>query len=108
MGKRKDRVLANMKFIGHLFLQKMLKASVIRSIAQELIDYEKSSDEFPQEEKVECALELFHAVGCTLDQRQSDQILMTRFVSRLQDLKASRVDGRRCYSMRVQFLIQDL
>jgi len=101
--RRKDRVLANMKFIGHLFIQKMIKVTVIRRIAQELIDFEKSSDEFPQEVKVECALELLHAVGCALDQRQSDQLF-----SRLQELKASRVDGRRCYSMRVQFLIQDL
>jgi len=106
--KQKDPVLANMKFIGHLFKREMLALKVIAHIAQDLIDFKKSSDEFPQEEKVECALELFHAVGCTLDQRKDSQKFMTLAFSRLNDLKSSRVDGRRCYSMRVQFLIQDL
>lgn len=106
--KRKDLVLANMKFIGYLFMRKMLALKVIRNIVQELIDFERSSDEFPQEVRVECALELLQAVGFTLDQQQEGQILMTQFVSRLVDLKASRADGRRFYSMRMQFRIQDL
>jgi hypothetical protein len=105
--KRKDRVLANMKFIGHLYLKQMLALKVIRNIVQELIDFDKSSDELPQEEQVECALELLQAVGCTLDQWQEGQSLMGQFVSRLTDLKSSHTDGRRFYSKRMQFQIQD-
>merc|ERR1712070_189984 len=108
MGKRKDRVLANMKFIGYLYLREMLALKVIRSIVQDLIDFDGSSDELPQEEQIECALELVQAVGLSLDKCQEGQILMTQFISRLVTLKISQVDGRRFYSKRVQFQIQDV
>lgn len=109
--KRKDRVLANMKFIGYLCLRKMIALRVIRGIVQELIAFEGSSDEFPQEEHVECALELVQAVGSSLDhlhQRQEGHVLITQFISRLTHLKTSEVDGRRVYTKRVQFQIQDV
>lgn len=106
--KRKDRVLANMKFIGYLYLREMLALKVIRSIVQDLIDFDGSSDELPQEEQIECALELVQAVGLSLDKCQEGQILMTQFISRLMTLKISQVDGRRFYSKRVQFQIQDV
>lgn len=106
--KRKDRVLANMKFIGYLYLRQMLALKVIGNIVQELINFDGSADTFPQEEHIECALQLLQAVGCSLDQRQEGQILMTRFISRLTTLKTSQADGRKFYSKRVQFQIQDL
>jgi translation initiation factor 4G len=106
--RRKDRVLANMKFIGYLYLRKMIALKVIGGIVQELIAFDGSSDEFPQEEQVECALELVQAVGLSLDQLQDGHVLMTRFMSRLTHLKVSEVDGRRVYTKRVQFQIQDV
>merc|ERR1719515_366569 len=49
--KRKDRFIANMKFIGHLFLRHLLSVKVVSSVIQHLT----SCDATLHEHKVECA-----------------------------------------------------
>lgn len=108
--RRKDRLLANMKFIGHLFLRELLAVKVIASVVHDLVGVQNYQDGFPEEHKVECACELLVAIGHTLDDRQDGKVLMSQFIARLMDLKGSYAVGTKnmFYSRRVQFQIQDL
>merc|ERR1719436_852342 len=64
--KRKARILANMKFIGHLFLRQLLSAKVVGSVMQELTLCDKG-DSLPKEHVIECATELLLSIGYTLE-----------------------------------------
>lgn len=106
--KRKDRMRANMKFIGHLFLRQLLSAKVIGSILCELVLCEQATI-LPEEHALECACELVVAVGYTLESMPPGQLALKQVCGRLQDLKGSKLEnGKSAYCKRVQFLIQDL
>merc|ERR1712048_917602 len=47
MTKRKDRILANMRFIGHLFLRDLLAMKVISSVLHDLIGPQTGQDGWP-------------------------------------------------------------
>lgn len=104
----KGRVLANMKFIGHLFLRQLLSAKVIGSVIQELTLCD-SADQYPQEHVVECACELLMSIGHTLDSTDAGKRALGQVFGRLLDLKqCTLAGGKSLYSKRVQFRIQDL
>jgi len=104
--KAKDRALANMKFIGHLYLRSLLAAKVISGVVHDLLT---SDENIPEEHKVECACELLQNVGYTLESTQQGEALMQKFSARLLDLKrAAGPNGRPALSKRVQFQVQDL
>jgi len=102
------RMRANMKFIGHLFLRKLLSAKVIGSVLCELVlchfvDY------LPEENAIECAVELLIAVGYTLETMPSGENSVKQVCSRLLDLKTRKTeDGKAAYCKRIQFMIQDV
>jgi len=108
ISRRKKRLLANMRFIGHLFLRELLAVKVMASVVYDLIGTKESASA-PEEHKIECACALLSTIGYTFDQRVDGQLLMTQFLSRMNDLKSVQ-DGtkRGLYSKRVQFLIQDV
>jgi hypothetical protein len=103
--KAKDRALANMKFIGNLYLRSLLAAKVIGGVLHDLLI---SAENIP-EQQVECACELLQNVGCALESTHQGEALMQKFSARLLHLKlAFRSNGKAALSRRVQFQIQDL
>jgi len=106
--QRKNRVLANMKFIGHLFLRQLLSAKVIGSVIQELVLCD-NEDQVPEEHVIECTLELLLNIGYTLETIPFGAQSLTQVCGRLRDLKGrKRATGQGVYSRRIQFAIQDL
>lgn len=104
--RRKDKMLANMKFIGNLFLRQLLAVKVIGQVVHDLIGIK---EKLPEEHMIECVCELLQAIGHTLDATAHGKVLMTQFSARLVDLKRSADrDGKAMYSKRIQFQIQDL
>jgi len=106
MKRRKDKMLANMKFIGNLFLRQLLAVKVIGQVVHDLIVFK---DSLPEEHMIECVCELLHSIGYTLDGTTHGKLLMSQFSARLVDLKrTSGPDGKGTFSKRIQFQIQDL
>jgi len=102
------RMRANMKFIGHLFLRKLLSAKVIGSVLCELVlcGFE---DYCPEENALECACELLIAVGYTLESMPAGAEAVQQVCGRLLDLKVRKTsEGKSAYCKRIQFMIQDV
>ena len=97
--KRKDRVLGNMKFIGQLFLRRLLSHKVVTSVVEQLL----YSQDRPEDHFVECLVMLLKNIGATLETSGSGKIYLDQFVETLQELKQKNI-----YAKRIQFLIQDL
>jgi len=98
--------LANMKFIGNLFLRQLLAVKVIGQVVHDLIGLKEG---LPEEHMIECVCELLRAIGFTLDNTPHGKMLMSQFAARLVDLKRSPgPDGKPLFSKRIQFSIQDL
>jgi len=109
MKRRKDKTLANMKFIGHLFLRQLLAVKVIGQVVHDLIGIREG--QMPEEHMIECVCVLLQAIGHTLDGTTHGKMLMSQFAHRLIDLKRSKkADGTDnfAFSKRIQFSIQDL
>jgi len=100
-------MLANMKFIGHLFLRKLLAVKVIGQIVHDLIGIK---EDLPEEHMIECTCELLCTVGYTLDLSEHGKALTSQILSRLLDLKMSKTsdDEVFAFSKRVRFQIQNL
>jgi len=107
MQRRKKKMLANMKFIGHLFLRKLLAVKVIGQIVHDLIGIK---EDLPEEHMIECTCELLCTVGYTLDLSEHGKALTSQILSRLLDLKMSKTsdDEVFAFSKRVRFQIQNL
>jgi len=106
--QRRDRMRANMKFVGHLFLRQLLSVKVIGSVVCELVScYDPSV--LPEEHAVECAIELCLAVGYTLETLPVGQSVLGQVCGRLLELKGQKTEkGKSAYCKRVQFQIVDL
>ena len=61
--KQKERILGNMKFIGQLFLRRLLSHKVVREVVTHLI----FRREKPQEHFIECLCMLLRNIGSTLE-----------------------------------------
>jgi len=106
--KRKDRVLSNMKFIGHLFLRQLLSAKIIGSVIQDLTSCDQA-DVLPEEPMIECICELLSNIGYTLESTAVGKAAVTAVCGRLLDLKQRQTElGKGVYSKRIQFGIQDI
>lgn len=119
--KQKSHSVALMKFIGHLFLRKLLAFEAVHQILFELIGEGSAS---PEEHLIECACEFLHVIGYTLDGYPSlrplhphtqvlAQICMNELFSRLLDLKRCMRPGngvikKPCYSKSTRLKIQRL
>jgi len=109
--QRKARTLANMKFIGHLFLRGLLTPKIISQVIQDLAMCD-AGDTLPGEHVVECICELLNSIGYTLENMEgmpAGKKALTQVCGRLKDLKGRKDrNGRNVYSKRIQFQIQDL
>jgi hypothetical protein len=97
--KMKDRALGNMKFIGHLYLRKLLSHKVVRLVVLRLL----FENESPEEHYIECVCMLLRNIGATLESSDQGRSYMQQFASRMKDL--SQVD---LYSRRIKFAIQNV
>lgn len=103
--KKKDKVLANMKFIGHLFLRQLLAVKVIGQVVHDLIGIK---EQLPEEHMIECVCELLQTIGFTLEGTQHGKLLMSQFAARLMDLMKPGKDNKSAFSKRIRFCIQDM
>ncbi|CAE8595471.1 unnamed protein product, partial [Polarella glacialis] len=102
-----DKMLANMKFIGNLFLRQLLNVKVIGLMVHDLVGHQVLPEELPEEHEIECVCELLQAIGFILDGSENGNMLMNEFSARLVDLRRhTSPDGKTAFSKRVQFLIQ--
>jgi len=105
---KKARCLANMKFIGHLFLRKLLTARIIGQVIQDLAMCHDATTH-PAEHVLECICTLLNNIGYTLDGMPAGKESIKQVCGRLLDLKQRKnKKGKAIYSMRIQFMIQDL
>jgi len=107
----KKRILGLMKFIGHLYLRKLLSAKIILSIIQDLAGCDSDAGDKPADHIVECICELLTNVGYTLEHEQGDtgKKGLGQVFGRLKDLKSMKgKDNKPSYKPRIQFTIQDL
>jgi hypothetical protein len=106
--KQKKRMMANMKFIGHLFLRQLLTAKTIGTIVLGLLQVGDENAQ-PAEHIVECTCELIMAIGATLELLPIGKAQLVNVIGCLTDLKAGKdSNGKGRYSKRIQFTIQDL
>jgi translation initiation factor 4G len=106
--KRKQRVLANMRFIGNLYLHKLLTEKIISQVIGELTKCE-DKDSVPEEHIIECICELLLSIGFTLEQNDKGKGCLQQVCGRLKDLKQRKnTTGKGIYSKRIQFSIQDV
>jgi hypothetical protein len=109
MMKQKRCAMATMKFIGHLYLRKLIVGAVVRNVVMTLLNGTEENPDTPPEFQIEYALELIQAIGETFDKVDKDRTQLSMFLDRLTDLKkVKKLDGKPCLSRRVQFQIQDL
>lgn len=109
--QQKARFLANMKFIGHLFLQQLLTTKIVAGIVGELVGSTAGAagDMVPEEHVVECICELLTAIGYTLEGLPAGKECVGQVCGRLLDLKQrKKKDGKGLLSKRIQFSIQDV
>jgi len=106
--RKKDMMLANMKFIGHLFLRQLLAVKVIGQVVHDLIGI-KEDKSLPEEHMIECVCELLQAIGYTLDETTHGENLMNSFQARLKDLsKTLQSDGKQAFTKRIRFKIEEV
>lgn len=106
--QHKARMMANMKFIGHLFLRQLLAPRTIGQIVLGLLDVE-GADSFPAEHIVECTCELLTNIGHTLESMPVGKAALTQVIGCLMDLKQRKdKKGKSLYCKRIQFTVQDL
>jgi len=106
MKGQKDKMLANMKFIGNLFLRQLLAIKVVGQVVYDLVGIKQAP---PEEHHIECVCHLLRTIGFRWDGTQHGKVIMSQFLARLQDLRRTKgPDGRILYSERIQIQIQDL
>jgi len=86
MGRQKKRLLANMLFIGNLYLRQILASSIVAAVVGELV----FKPQEPEELHVDCAVELIRSIGHTLEQEDKGRgrTLVGHFVARLKELRS--------------------
>uniref|UniRef100_A0A7S2L2P2 MIF4G domain-containing protein n=1 Tax=Zooxanthella nutricula TaxID=1333877 RepID=A0A7S2L2P2_9DINO len=108
--QRRERLRANVRLIGHLFLRKLLATKVVGRLALELTNC-NAEDQPPEEHAVESACELLLSVGYTLELHPAGAEVLECVCARMQRLKDRKAEpeGKKgLYCKRVQFAIQDL
>eukprot|EP00392_Amoebophrya_sp_AT5.2_P007613 g7628.t1 len=122
----KARLLGNMKFIGQLFLRKLLSQRIVRSVVTELIHNgvastaatpagktsanpgpaaPATSSPPPDSLSIECVCTLLKNVGRTLEASTTGKEYLSTFIERLKELAGLKSN---VYSKRIKFAIRDV
>lgn len=104
---RKSRMLAHMKFIGHLFVRSLLQGKVVQAVVRELLE---ERDGILEDYKIECACELLEATGHTLQSTEKGKTVAAGCFDRLKCIKenASKKNATTKLQKKTIFRIQDL
>lgn len=108
---KKKQFLANMKFIGNLYLRSLITAKIIQSIITDLMMVEgDSAGGMPEEHVVECVCELLSTIGHTLEEDPRGQQAIVQVCGKMKEvMNMKKKDGKTgVLSKRIQFQIQDL
>merc|ERR1712048_237472 len=106
--QQKNRILANMKFIGQLYLRHLLSSKVVSRVLMSLAKCEEK-EVVPCEEMVEALCTLLGNIGYTLDSASNGRIALNAVCERLHELKQRKSEsGKSVYCKRIQFAIQDI
>jgi len=112
--KRKGRIVANMRLIGHLFLRRLLSVRIVEQILLDLAGCRIVADgaaesSLPEDGAIECVCELLSSVGFTLESNPVCKHIVSQVCGRLLDLRQRKTaTGRDAYCKRIQYLMQDL
>jgi translation initiation factor 4G len=102
--RRRSMDSAYMKFVGHLFIRRLISPGIVGKILHQLLAPDAASAAC-----VECACTLLHAIGHTLDAAPRGKEQINLVFLRLRDLKASGGPPHQPWSSKLpQFKIQDL
>lgn len=99
----KKIVLGTIRFMGELFLRKILSVAILQRIARTLLKMDTGGPKVPYEHLVEGFIELITTIGYTLDQYNSGSDMLNEYMIYLTKLMN---DGN--YSLRIVYKIQDL
>jgi cold shock CspA family protein len=101
--KLKARLLANMRFIGNLFVRQLVSIKLILAILADLLRMQDHNA--PDEHVIECVCQLLLSIGYTLEAMPAGKAFLSQVSMRLEELKEQNT----CmYSKRIKFCIQDL
>ncbi|KAK2197616.1 bifunctional Armadillo-type fold/MIF4G-like [Babesia duncani] len=95
-------VLGNIRFMGEMFLRKIITLTIIVQISRALV-WIDPNEKPPSEHLAECFTELFTTIGYTLDQISGGREILDEYMGVLQRLKQANI-----YSVRINYRIQDL
>ncbi|ORM39658.1 Eukaryotic translation initiation factor 4 gamma 1 [Babesia sp. Xinjiang] len=101
--RTKKWVLGNIRFMGELFLRKILSVGILKRIARTLLQMDAEGSRIPCEYLVESFLELITTIGYTLEQSVHGPDMLNEYMGHLTHLKKH---GN--YSLRIVYKIQDL
>jgi len=96
--KARRRVLGNMKFIGQLYLRRVLTHKIPKKVIDRLIFETKH----PEAHNVECVAMLLHNIGSTLESNDVSRQHLGEYMARMTELEKME------YPKRIKFLIQNL
>jgi len=102
--KLKRRMLGNVKFIGELFKQQLLKEKIMHECIKLLLGSLDESDIIPDDESVEAAAKLFFTIGKQLESPPSSKARLDAYCKRLGTFSR---DTKR-FAARTRFMLQDL
>jgi len=105
--RRKERLLANMRFIGHLFLRNLVSTRILQQVVEDLLGVRENGG-LPEDYMVECTCELLTAIGYTLESTESGAKLVQLAAMRLTELKSAKLGHQAAFSKRIRFRIDDL
>lgn len=102
--KLKRRMLGNVKFIGELFKQQLLKEKIMHECIKLLLGSLDESNTVPDDESIEAAAKLFFTIGKQLESPASSKARLDAYCKRLGTLSR---DTKRL-AARTRFMLQDL
>jgi len=102
--KLKRRMLGNVKFIGELFKQHLLKEKIMHECIKLLLGSLDDPDVVPDDESIEAAAKLFLTIGKQLESPASSKAKLDAYCKRLSVLSKDK----KKLAARTRFMLQDL
>jgi len=102
--KLKRRMLGNVKFIGELFKQQLLKEKTMHECIKLLLGSLDDPDVIPDDESIEAAAKLFLTIGKQLESPATSKAKLDAYCKRISILSKDKIR----LAARTRFMLQDL